>query len=327
MKVIIADSTVTEIPEFLPTHLREKITWLICNDFDEAKLCELLVDTNIYVDFRLTAAMAKAARVLRFIQVTGAGLDKISFEALSPDVIVANTFHHERSIAEYVLMTMIALSRQLLPTDEHLRQGVWHGAFYNSALPLYDALRGRTLGLIGFGHIGVEVARLASCFEMEIMAIKSKVDADLAAQYGLDFLGGSQDLPELLRRSDFVVVAAPLTEQTWGIIGPDQLALMKPTSYLINVARAAIIDEAALYRALAEHRIAGAALDVWYNYPTDDKPTLPASFPFHQLDNVILTPHVSGSTNDTFRRRAQEAAANIERLMTGQPLTNVVRPG
>ena len=331
--MIVADPMMAQLSDFLRSAVSGEVTWLfhdqlwnVRDQSVEAKLCGLLGDVDVYVGGQFTKAMVEAAPSLRLIQLPGTGSDHVDLEALRPGVIVANTYNHQRSIAEYVLMAMLALSRQLLLSDAHLRQAAWDSPYFNSAVTLHRTLRGRTVGLVGFGHIGAEVARLAGCFEMRAAAIKRSVDADLAAQYGLDFIGGPADLPKLLRYSDFVVLAAPLTEKTRGMIGPDELALMQPTACLINVARAVLVDEAALYEALAERRIAGAALDVWYTYPTADVPTMPASYPFHQLDNVILTPHNSGITHETYRYRARDVAANIDRLSNGRPLVNVVHP-
>jgi phosphoglycerate dehydrogenase-like enzyme len=123
------------------------------------------------------------------------------------------------------------------------------------------------------------------------------------------------------------VLALPLTSATRGLIGARELALMKSTACLINVARAELVDEAALYEALSQRRIAGAALDVWYRYPSGvskNQPALPASHPFHMLENVIITPHSSGNTDETFRLRAEDAVENIRRLITGEELQNVV---
>lgn len=323
MKVVVA-GPIAQFSDFLRRTVKGEISWCFCEHSDEAELCELLINADVYVGYHFTPAMAEAARSVQLIQVSGAGVDKIAFDALHPGVIVANTYRHERSIAEYVLMAMLALSRQLILSDIHLRQGIWDHIRFNSAIELHNTLRGRTVGLIGFGHIGTEVARLASCFEMRVVAIKRTVDPSLVARHKLHFIGGPGDLAQVIRRSDFVVLAATLSAKTRGMVGRDELALMKPTSYLINIARAELVNEAALYTALLERRIAGAALDVWYSYPTADTPALPASYPFHQLDNVILTPHCSGHTNETFVRRAQDVATNIERQMTGQPLANVV---
>jgi phosphoglycerate dehydrogenase-like enzyme len=245
--------------------------------------------------------MAQAARKLRLVQVSGTGTDEIDFASLQKDVVVANTFNHERSIAEWVVMAMLALGRQLIPSDRHLRMGVWDSIFYDPAQQLYPTLRNKTLCLVGFGHIGREIALLARPFEMNMLAVKRRAAADLATRHGLSFIGGHNDLPHLLKEADYLVLALPV----------------------------ALVDEDALYEALAGHRIAGAALDVWYRYPSEKDGTgqaLPANRQFQMLDNVIMTPHSSGSTEETYRLRAADVAQNIKRFLAQEPLVNVIQP-
>src|SRR4029079_5498814 len=130
---------------------------------------------------------------------------------------------------------------------------------------------------------------------------------------GMSFIAGPERLDEVLRRSDYLAITLSLSPQTRNLLDERRLGLMRPTAFLVNVARAEIVEEAALYRALADRRIAGAALDVWYRYPTGPGPTLPATQPFHKLDNVIMTPHVSGWTEGMIEARAALIAGNIER--------------
>ena len=141
---------------------------------------------------------------------------------------------------------------------------------------------------------------------------------------GLAFLGGPDALDEVLRRADYLAITLSLTEATRGSLGERELRLMKPTAVLINVARAEIVDEEALYRALAERRIAGAALDVWYRYPTSAGPTLPGHQAFHELPNVLMTPHVSGWTEGMLEARATVIAENIHRTARGEPPLNLI---
>jgi phosphoglycerate dehydrogenase-like enzyme len=295
------------------------VIWDVCESSQQAEIAKRIPDATIYVGGLFTPAMAEVARELQFIQVPGAGLDQITLDALPPGVVVANTYNHEHSIAEYVVMAMLALSRRLLRADADLRQGIW-----SANRSVYRSLRGQTIGLVGFGHIGREVAKLAACFEMTILAIDRMHDPLLAVQTGIAFLGGPAYLPALITRSDFVVVAAPLTDETRGWIGAGELDLLKPTAFLINVSRADIVEETALYRILSEHRIAGAALDVWYQYPEDATPTLPAHLPFHLLDNVILTPHYCAATEETRNGRLADVKRNLENWLEGKPLQNVV---
>jgi len=141
---------------------------------------------------------------------------------------------------------------------------------------------------------------------------------------GLMFVGGPERLDELLGLSDYLAITLSLSPDTRGLIDARRLALMKPSAYLINVARGEIIDEQPLYDALAEGRLAGAALDVWYRYPTTAGRTSPATAPFHTLSNVIMTPHVSGYTDGTLEARASAIAENIERTARGQAPLNAI---
>jgi phosphoglycerate dehydrogenase-like enzyme len=141
---------------------------------------------------------------------------------------------------------------------------------------------------------------------------------------GVALLGGPEMMDAVLRRADYVVIAMPATAETKGAIGRRELALMKPTAFLVNVARAEIVDEVSLFEALADRAIAGAALDVWYRYPSEAGPTPPAARPFHELPNVLMTPHVSGWTDGMLDARAGLIAENIRRVGQGEPLLNLV---
>jgi len=187
----------------------------------------------------------------------------------------------------------------------------------------WPELAGKTLGILGYGRIGQALARRARAFDMEVCAIRRE-----AARFhseGLAFLGGPDALGEVVRRADYLAVTLSLTEATRGILGERELRMMKPTAVLINVARAEIVDEEALYRALAEKRIAGGVLDVWYRYPTDAGSTLPARRPFHELANVLMTPHVSGWTEGMLEARAKLIAENSQRTARGEPPLNLIR--
>jgi phosphoglycerate dehydrogenase-like enzyme len=129
-----------------------------------------------------------------------------------------------------------------------------------------------------------------------------------------------------LQRADYLAVTLPLTAETRGLLGRRELALLRPAAIVVNVSRGDVIDEDALYEALAGHRIGGAALDVWYRYPTGPEPTLPARRPFHELDNVLMTPHISGWTDGMLEARAIVIAENIRRVVHGEPVVNRVSP-
>ena len=291
---------------------------------DERAIVGKLGDVDVVVTMGFSREMGAAARRLRLVQVPGAGLDRIDRAAVPPGAALANAYGHEVGIAEYALGAMLALTRDFVRLDAALRPGVrasqW--AVNVPAPPPWPELAGKTLGILGYGRIGAALAHRARAFDMAICAIRR--DVARSAGDGLALLGGLEILDEVLRRSDYLAITLPASAATRGLIGEAQLAAMKRTALLVNVARAEIVDEDALYRALAGGVIAGAALDVWYRYPTEAVPTPPARPPFHELPNVLMTPHVSGWTEGMLRARVRLIAANIRRVARGEPPDNLI---
>jgi phosphoglycerate dehydrogenase-like enzyme len=206
--------------------------------------------------------------------------------------------------------------------DAHFRRGLWFGSWIWGTPPPAE-IQGKTLGLIGYGHIGKELAVRARAFGMKLWVVSAHPPAIKPRH--IDFYGGPGDLQQLLKAADYIVLACPLDAHTRGLIGKREFSWMKPTACLINVARGPIVQEEALYHALHNRRIQGAAIDVWYQYPKDNRPCRPSRYPFHKLDNLIMTPHVSGWMKGTRDNRFQLIAGNIDRLAAGRPLQNVVQ--
>ena len=291
---------------------------------DESAILHELGDADVLVTMGFTREMAAAGPSLRLVQVPGAGLDRIDRSQLRPGLALANAYGHEAGIAEYVIGTMIALSRSFQRIDQKLRAGQWESQWSVGAPapPLWPELAGKTLGILGFGHIGEALARRALAFDMKVCAIRRR--ALLAVPQGLMFVGGPERLDEVLSQSDYLAITLSLSPETRGLIDARRLALMKPSACLINVARAEIIDEQALYDVLAVGRLAGAALDVWSRYPINAGQTMPSTAPFHTLSNVIMTPHISGWTEGMLEARASVIAENIERTERGESPVNAV---
>ncbi|HEU4368995.1 MAG TPA: 2-hydroxyacid dehydrogenase, partial [Methylomirabilota bacterium] len=293
---------------------------------DEAAIVSTLPGVDVLVSMAFTREMGAAAGRLRLVQVPGAGLDRIDRAALPPGARLANAYGHETGIAEFVLGAMLALTRGLPRLDAALRRGTWESQWAVGPPPPapWPELAGTTAGILGYGRIGRCVARRARAFDMDVLAIRR--DAGRSAGDEFARVGGPEMLGEVLRRADYLVITLPLTPQTRGLIGQAQLQALKRTAVLVNVSRAEIVDEPALYHALAEGRLAGAALDVWYRYPTSDTPTLPGHEPFHELPNVLMTPHVSGWTEGMLEARAKLIAENIHRAARGEPPVNEIAP-
>ncbi|WP_260333522.1 2-hydroxyacid dehydrogenase [Streptomyces beigongshangae] len=296
-------------------------TWLEACDWSSARVSGAIADVEVYVGSQLRAEDARRAGRLRLVHVVGAGYDGIPLDALGPDVSVTTTHHHGRSIAEHVLMSVMMLSRDVLGADRALRAGHWRNVAVDPGLPFGRTLEGRRVGVIGFGETGTEVARLCQAVGLRVRAVRRDPSAPVPDGLRPDWIGGDDRLPDLLAESDVVVVTVPLGPATRGLIGPAELAAMGPGALLVNVARGPVVQEEALYEALDTGVIAGAALDVWWAGP----PQAPSRLPFHRLPNVLMTPHHSGHTSDTFAARAAEIADNISRLDQGRPLANVVR--
>jgi phosphoglycerate dehydrogenase-like enzyme len=290
---------------------------------DETGIVAKLPEVDVLVTLAFNAEMGAVARRLKLVQVPGAGLDRIDRAALPAGVRLANVYGHEAGIAEYVLGAMLALTREFGRIDAALRRGRWESqwAVDIPAPPVWPELTGKTLGIIGYGRIGQAVAKRARAFDMEILAIRRDPEP---GPPGLASVRGPEALEDVLARSDYLALTLPRTPATRGLLGDVQLRAMKSTAILVNVARAAIVDEDALYAALATRRIAAAALDVWYRYPNEAGPTLPARRPFHELPNVLMTPHVSGWTDGMLDARATLIAENIRRTARGEPPLNPV---
>ena len=277
------------------------------------RLAAELAEADAVVTHRLAAADTALATRLRLVQAVSAGADSIERDAIPEGCALCIVGGHERAMAEWVLMATLALPRQLLRFDRDLREGVWH-RHGEERLDLGEPeLDGRTVVVLGYGQIGREVEKLASALGARVSPVSRS-------------LGNLGALAEELERADFAVVAVALTPETEGLVGARELEALGPESYLVNVARGQIVDEDALYEALRDGTIAGAALDVWYEYPKESgEVVLPSKLPFHELDNVLMTPHVSGRSRRTTERRGEFVAAQLERLARGEPLVNVVR--
>ena len=246
---------------------------------------------------------------LTLLQVPGAGYDPIDLAALPKGCTVCNVHEHETGIAEYVLLGMLEWVIGMAAMDRRLRRRDWTGSAVKGG-NFHGELAGKTLGIVGFGHIGREVARRARSFGMTVGAItRTPRPSELA-----DWVAPMSALEARLPECDFIVIACPLNAETRGLIDRRRLGLMKRSAVLIDVARGDVVAEDALYEALRDRVIAGAVIDTWYVYPAAGEPDpYPSRRPFHELPNVIMTPHASGWT-DKVDRRWRVMADNLERL-------------
>jgi phosphoglycerate dehydrogenase-like enzyme len=266
---------------------------------------------------RVDGAFMDGIRRLRLVQQWGSGLEGVDVAAASArGLAVANVptegTGNAESVAEWCVMAALALSRRLPALAGAMSAGAEWGA------PMGRALLGRTAGIVGLGGIGQALAARLRPFGLRLVAVKRRPDPSLAERLGLAWLGGMDELPTLLRQSDYLFLCLPLAAATRHLIDEAALALLPPGACLVNPSRGALVSEVALLRALAAGRLLGAGVDVFEREP------LPAGSPLLGRRDVLATPHVAGVTELSYRGIARGVAANVRRLLAGEPLLNCV---
>ena len=264
---------------------------------------------------RFDAHVLASCPELKIISNMAVGYDNIDLaEATRRGIAITNTPGVlSDATADLTWALLLAVVRRVVEGDHIVRSGAFQG--WDPLFLLGWDLKGKTLGIVGAGRIGTAVAERSLGWKMRILYVNRKRNNFLEEKLGAQKV----DLPTLLKESDFITLHVPLTPETHHLIGQKELQLMKPTAFLINTARGPVVDEKALYQALKEKRIAGAALDVFENEP-HITPGLA------DLPNVVLTPHIGSATVETRNRMAEMAAQNLIRFFQGQPPVSIVNP-
>jgi len=291
MKILVCDPVGQDGLDFLTSKGHEVV---VLPDITAEKLLETVGDVHGLIvrgRTKVTKEVIAAAGQLKVIGRSGTGVDNIDLPAAQEKkiVVVNAPGANAESVAEHAFAFMLALARNLLPTVTTLKSGVWAKTDFRGM-----ELKGKTLGVLGYGHIGKRVAELGRAFGMEVL-VYAKGD----------------DLEAFLVRADIVSLHVPLTDETRGMIGAKELGYMKKTAYLVNTARGAIVDETALIGALKTGTIAGAALDVYATEPLSSSSELLA------LPNVIVTPHVAADSREGENRASSMIAEDIDVVLSG----------
>jgi D-3-phosphoglycerate dehydrogenase len=295
--------------------LRNSVEVIRAPDSDPATIRRLAREADgAIIRSKLPDDIFDAAPRLRAVAIHGTGIDLVPLaDATARGVMVSNIpGGNAQSVAEYCVMAVLMLARNVVPITSSIRNETWDNA--RSLGGNAHEIAGMTLGLVGVGEIGRRVARICRLgFGMRVLGNQRRLDrlppeAEPAA------------LHELLSQSDFVVVTCPLTPQTHHLLNDGTLGLMKPTAWLVNVGRGAVVEEQALIAALRGSRIAGAMLDVYEHY------RLPPGHPLFSFENVILTPHLAGMTRESRARMGVAAAEEMLRMLDGKPPHNFVNP-
>jgi phosphoglycerate dehydrogenase-like enzyme len=308
----------SEVPAWLAESLRTgfpQFDSMVTSDAET--ILREIGDAEIYISWTLKPELFGRAQKLRWIHSPAAGVTQLLFPAVvESDVIVTNsTTVHSVPVAEQAVALLFALARRFRSCfdDQAAHRWAQKESWEPSRIP--TELNGKTLGLVGFGAIGREVAQRARALGMTVIAVKR--DPSRGAELA-DRVYSPRDLPALLEQADYLLLAAPGNPETRHMIGEAQLRRMKPSAALVNVARGTLVDTDALVRVLEAGKLAGAGLDV-----TDPEP-LPSEHPLWRLPNVIITPHLAGATDRYWQRQRDMVCENLRRYLAGEPLLNRV---
>ena len=308
-KVLITDNVASEGIELLqknvPTDIKRGLT--------PDELVDIIGDYDALVvrsETKVTSPVIEAGRNLKVVARAGIGVDNIDLDAATrAGIAVVNApIGNTVAAAEHTLALMLALARNVPQAYASMKEGQWQRSAFMGI-----EVRNKTLGIIGLGRVGSEVARRAGSFGMRLIAFDPFVAPDFATRLGVT----TMTLDELLPQADFITLHTPLTPGTTKMINQEQLAKMKPGARLINVARGELVDEDALLQALENEQLAGVALDVFTNEPPGDLPLL-------RHPRLMATPHLGASTQEAQREVAIEAAEQVIAVLNGQPARNTV---
>ncbi len=325
------------VPDWVVPRLRTEFPNVEIEHFtDYERATPHLHDADAVMTWSLRPEQLALAKKLRWIHSPAAAVHQLMIpEIINSNIIVTNSSRvHGPVVAEHAMALIMALSRRIPSVVRYQEKHIWSQTPLWNDRPRPREIAGATLGIVGLGTIGSNVARLASALGMRIVAMREHPDKGLP-----DFLRsaaplpagenanqqppehavlGPSDIERLLEQSDFVLLSAPLRPNTRALINAERLAKMKPDAYLINVARGALVDQAALIDALRERKIGGAALDVFDTEP------LPPESELWELPNVLITPHIGAMTEKLWDRHYALLSDNLRRSIAGQPLIGVV---
>ena len=266
-----------------------------------------------------------ASQALRLLVIPYAGLPAATRELLQgfPELAVHNLHHNAALTAEMAITLMLSAAKFIVPCDRALRSNDWRLRYHP---PPALSLDGKTALILGFGQVGQRIGRACHALGMQVLAIRRHAYRDIQLEYPADIYA-PMELARLLPRAQVLIIALPATPVTEGLVGASELALLPPGAVLVNIGRGPIVDQEALYRALASGGLGAAGLDVWYRYPRSETEwgnTPPADFPFHALDNVVLSPHRAGASTETETLRMIYLADLLNAAARGEPVPNRV---
>jgi phosphoglycerate dehydrogenase-like enzyme len=319
-----------ELREYLQDSLKDvkDLNLIFIQDSTEENLLKHAPDANIVIGWRPTREFLDSAINMRLFINPGVGvqhhIDTFRELTQTRDITLINGHGNTYFTAQHAVALLLAISNKIIPHHEWMKEGLWRrGDSYAKSTPIRDC----KIGLLGYGAVNQKVHKFLSGFDAEFLILKRtwKGEEEFPTPVKKFF---PEDIDEFLKETDMLMIAVPQTEKTIGMIGEKELGLLGPDSFLVNISRGIVVDEEALYNALKEKTIAGAGIDVWYDYqpePDVDNRKYPTKFPFYELDNVVLSPHRGASPMDDLKRW-DEVIENITRFASGRnDFINVVQ--
>ncbi len=305
-----------------PAWLRDRLqkafpdfTFLQFDNYD--RVAQEIADTDVFIGWSLRPEQFVTAKKLRWIHSPAAAVHQLMYpELMASSVLVSNSSGvHGPVVAEHAITLLLALAKRLPQAMHYQAQSKWSQDLLWQEHPRPREIAGATVLVVGVGGIGSAFIRLAKALGMKVIAVREDPSKGAA---GADSVHRSADIDQLLPQADFVLLCTPVTQATTALINAERLKKMRPSAYLMNVARGPLIDEPALVDALRRRQIAGAALDVFVEEP------LPADSPFWSLDNLLITPHSAAVTEKLWERHYDLIVENMNRFLAGKPLLNSV---
>ncbi|MCG2762195.1 MAG: reverse transcriptase-like protein [Candidatus Atribacteria bacterium] len=331
MKILILSKMVKpQVWEKIFNELNKKaklnLEFIIPKKDERETIKKYLKDVEAVIGENFSKEDLEQAKKLKLIQIPFAGVDKLDFNLYKnyPDIFICNIHANKFAVAEHAFALILALTKNIVTNDRDLRLGKWHG--FSTKEPTVQ-LQGKSIGIVGLGSIGWEIAKIGHTLGMKVFALKRKIEEkDLKKKNILEFLGEKKDLEKVIKESNFIVVAVPLTKETKGLIRKKELKLMKG-KYLINISRGVVIDEEALFKSLKEGNLTGAAIDTWYQYPSpEQREVLPSKYDFNKLDNVVMSPHTAGYTDRALEENIKSVFDNIVKIYYGEEPESRIDP-
>ncbi len=314
--------------EYIQSNISPNIQLVFPASFDENMLINYVPDAEVLLGGFFSEALLSHAKKLKFAQIPWTGVDNLDFDLLRRhNVLVCNSHSSSEVVAEHAVAMMMDASKKLSYHDREMRKGNWNRLFpntQNKVSPFSKRITGSRIGVIGFGAIGQHIVKMLQGFSCSFQVFTR---SGVVAEEYKNKVQGFQisDFLDKAKELDVVFIAIPFTKETQGMIDDRFFKAMSKDSTLINISRGQILNPEHLFQALLNKQIGSAAIDTWYNYPSPSNPIVFPSleFPFHELDNIILSPHRAGYVDSGFPH-LDDAIENLNRFVKGESLKNII---